>query len=135
MKNKNKKFIPVIDVIVIMAFTVYVLLDTFVIPRTYAVVDNENTGNDTIVNTSSSENGEESEDDQEDTSEDTEETAEEAVITDNSYTDENISIVITEYEYEGTAVYVADVQVSSAEYLKTAFASAAYGKNVTAKNI
>ena len=44
------------------------------------------------------------------------------VITENSYTDENISIVITEYERDDTIIYVADVQLSSAEHLKTALA-------------
>ncbi|MBQ9890464.1 MAG: phosphodiester glycosidase family protein [Firmicutes bacterium] len=53
------------------------------------------------------------------------------VITENSYTDENISIVITEYERDDTIIYVADVQLSSAEYLKTALAQGAYGRNVT----
>ena len=49
------------------------------------------------------------------------------------YSDENISIVLSEYEEEGTAVYVADITLSSAQYLKTAFAKDTYGKNVTAK--
>ncbi len=53
------------------------------------------------------------------------------VITENSYTDENISIVITEYERDDTIIYVADVQLSSAEYLKTALAQGVYGRNVT----
>jgi len=53
-------------------------------------------------------------------------------ITDNTYTDENISITIDEYEVNGTQVYVADVTLSSAEYLKTAFAEDTYGRNVTA---
>ena len=49
-----------------------------------------------------------------------------------SYSDENASITITDYEVAGTTVHVADVTVSSAEYLKTAFANDSYGKNVTA---
>ena len=49
-----------------------------------------------------------------------------------SYNDENANIAITEYEVAGTTVHVADVTVSSAEYLKTAFANDSYGKNVTA---
>ena len=50
-----------------------------------------------------------------------------------SYSDEHINIVLKEYEYENTAVYVADVSLSSAVYLKTAFARGTYGKNVTEK--
>ena len=54
------------------------------------------------------------------------------IITENSYQDENISIVLSEYETEDTMVYVADVTLSSAEYLKTAFAQFTYGRNITA---
>ena len=50
-----------------------------------------------------------------------------------SYSDGNISITLTEYREHNTTIYVADVQVYSAEYLKTAFAKSAYGKNVTDK--
>ena len=50
-----------------------------------------------------------------------------------TYQDENISVALTEQTVNGTAVYVADVRLASAEYLKTAFAEDAYGKNVTAK--
>ncbi len=67
------------------------------------------------------------------TSEDTttDSTSVESTSTDKNYQDENISITLKEYDYNGTAVYVADVQLSSAEYLKTAFADDTYGKNVT----
>lgn len=50
----------------------------------------------------------------------------------NHYQDENISIELSEYSYLDTAVYVADIQVSSAQYLKTAFAKDTYGRNITA---
>lgn len=53
-----------------------------------------------------------------------------AVITENSYQDSNISITVTEERVDNTTVYVADVQVSSVEYLKTAFANNAYGRNL-----
>ncbi|MBQ6734708.1 MAG: phosphodiester glycosidase family protein [Lachnospiraceae bacterium] len=54
-------------------------------------------------------------------------------VTADSYEDENISIQITQYETNDTTVYVADVTLSSAEYLQTAFAQNAYGKNVKAE--
>ncbi|MCR5826549.1 MAG: phosphodiester glycosidase family protein [Oscillospiraceae bacterium] len=54
------------------------------------------------------------------------------VSTARSYEDENVRITLTEQLVNGTTVYVADVQLSSAEYLKTAFANDTYGKNVTA---
>ncbi len=47
------------------------------------------------------------------------------------YSDDNVDIEITGYTVNNTKVYVADVTVSSAEYLKTAFANDTYGKNVT----
>lgn len=53
--------------------------------------------------------------------------------TDHSYEDNNISIEIKEYREYDSTVYVADIQVSSSEYLKTAFAEEVYGKNITEK--
>ena len=53
-----------------------------------------------------------------------------AVVSASSYEDENISITINEYRYNDTTIYVADVQVSSIEYLSSAFANSTYGKNV-----
>ena len=58
------------------------------------------------------------------------------VTTDNSgssqdYEDGNIKITYTQYTTNDTTIHVADVQLSSAEYLKTAFADNTYGKNVT----
>lgn len=49
-----------------------------------------------------------------------------------SYSDENISVNISEYYENDTRIYVADVRLSSAQYLKTAFAKDSYGKNITA---
>ena len=49
-----------------------------------------------------------------------------------SWQDENITIDITEYTYKDSAVYAADIQLSSAQYLKTAFADDKFGKNITA---
>lgn len=57
----------------------------------------------------------------------------ETIITESSYQGENISIEITEYYENDTAIYVADIALSSAEYLQTAFTQNAYGKNVTEK--
>lgn len=56
-----------------------------------------------------------------------------ATVTDSSYKDDNISINLTETTVNNTQVYVADVTVSSSDYLKTAFAQNAFGTNVTAK--
>ena len=56
-----------------------------------------------------------------------------ATVTNSSYKDENISINLTETTVNHTQVYVADITVSSSEYLKTAFAQNSFGTNVTAK--
>ena len=56
-----------------------------------------------------------------------------ATVTDSSYKDDNISINLTETRVNNTQVYVADITLSSSDYLKTAFAQNAYGTNVTAK--
>jgi exopolysaccharide biosynthesis protein len=64
---------------------------------------------------------------------DSEETVSEPVVTESSYSDENLSVSIEEYWYNDTTIYVADVQVSSAEYLYAALAQNTYGKNVKEK--
>ncbi len=54
------------------------------------------------------------------------------VITETSYSDANINITIeTVYEYD-TYVYIADVKITSLSYLKTAFAENTYGRNIKA---
>ena len=63
--------------------------------------------------------------------------SEEKIVTSESsdgktYEDENISIRISEYYENDTRIYVADVKLSSAQYLKTALANDSYGKNITA---
>lgn len=94
---------------VLTSFTVYILLDTFVIARVYRQAPSDGV--------SAAESVEEN-------------TAE---ITGNSYEDGNISVTITEHRVNDTAVYAADVRLKSAEYLKTALSNEAYGKNVTEK--
>ena len=56
-----------------------------------------------------------------------------ATVTDSSYKDDNISINLSETTVNTTQVYLADVTVSSSDYIKTAFAQNAFGTNVTAK--
>lgn len=62
-----------------------------------------------------------------------EQAAASATTTDTSYLDDNIQVNLTEKTVENTQVYIADITVSSADYLKTAFAQNTYGTNVTAK--
>ncbi|MBR4331385.1 MAG: phosphodiester glycosidase family protein [Clostridia bacterium] len=51
---------------------------------------------------------------------------------DTTYQDDHVKITLNTYEQNNTKIYVADVNVTSAQYLKTAFANNTYGKNVTA---
>ena len=90
----------------------YSMLKTFVIAETIS----------TVSSTSSSSNAEAAS-----------KAAETATVTDTSYSDDNISVTLTEKTVSNTQVYIADVTVSSPEYLKTAFAQNTYGNNVTAK--
>ena len=90
----------------------YSMLKTFVIAETIS----------TVSSTSSSSNAKAAS-----------KAAETATVTDTSYSDDNISVTLTEKTVSNTQVYIADVTVSSSEYLKTAFAQNTYGNNVTAK--
>lgn len=56
-----------------------------------------------------------------------------ATTTDTSYSDDNIQVNLTEKTVANTQVYIADITVSSSDYLKTALAQNTYGTNVTAK--
>lgn len=113
----RKHYFAIFYSILLTAFTVYMALDTFVITRVYAAAPSAETS------TSADENNVSSQDN----------TSRSAVSTETAYQDENISVTITEYREYDTSIYVADVRLSSPEYLKTALAQNAFGKNVTAK--
>lgn len=104
-----RKITRVIFSIFIISFTIYILLDTFVLSNVYQVVST--TSNTSSVASLSSTTT--------------------ANITDTSYEDDNISITITTDRVNDTTVYVADIKVSDPSYLSTAFARSSYGKNVT----
>lgn len=109
VKKKYGMWIEIIYGIVLVAFTIYMLLDTFVLSEKVTVIDSAQTAsvsqNTTGNNTKTS----------------------------TTYEDDNIKITLTDYRENDTDIHVADVTVSSAAYLKTAFAQSAYGKNVTEK--
>lgn len=98
--------------VLLTGFTVYLLMDTFFISKVYRVAEETEEQNIVLENN------------QEETMVKTSET---------SYEDGEISITLTEYREEDTSIYVADIVLSSPEYLKTAFAQNSYGKNVTEK--
>lgn len=123
----KKKMFHLMDCVMILMVSVFVLLDTFVLTRTYEVTAShesviENITQDSMQTEQSNETAERS---------DEQSTA--PSVTADSYSDENIQIEIREYEYNDTAVYVADVKISDLSYLYSVFANNVYGKNVTAK--
>ena len=115
----------------IILITVFVLVDTFIIPHGIVKVSAEGNENASVVSMA---NVNES---IEPTTIEEEQTTTEAlevnpIISSTGYTDDNIQIKIEEVSENGVVYYVADVLVSSAEYLKTALAEDTYGKNITA---
>lgn len=142
----------VLYTVVLLMFTAYVLLDTFVIPRGVTVLPpssgsasvqrpSGNGGGSSSVSSdpfaSDGEGGQTSDvTDGGETEEDGWEAGskpQEPQITDYSYRDENISITITAVREYNTDIYVADVILSSPEYLKTALAKNTYGRNIKEK--
>ena len=105
--------------VALIAFTVYLALDTFVIAKVYEEGAVE-------INTSMFADTEAEE------TEGSEDSGAGVYPDENSYSDGNVSVTLTEYEEYGTKIYVADITLSSAEYLKAAFANDVYGRNVTA---
>ena len=112
----------------LIAFTTYIALDTFVLRAVYS--ENATEMNTAMFGDPENVTSETRENESGGTSE---EKSEIAFSDGNSYQDENVSITLSEYEEYGTKIYVADVVLTSAQYLKTAFANDTYGKNVTAK--
>ncbi|MBQ9825385.1 MAG: phosphodiester glycosidase family protein [Solobacterium sp.] len=107
----KKKMFYITDCLVLLCAMAMVLLNTFVFSASYTAVDaheKAETEAQTAVNTN-------------------------VQITDTSYSDENISIEIKEYEYLDTMIYAADVKISDLSYLYSVFAEDVYGKNVTEK--
>ena len=117
--NKPYRWAVVFSVLLMGAFA-YALLGAFVIPRAMiqtqeqqSVVTPTETGNSVA-----------------DLNVAVKQTTKEPIITATSYEDENIKITIeTQREYD-TTFYVADIQLSGASYLKTAFAENTYGRNI-----
>ncbi len=91
----------------LLSANVYVLLKTFVIPSAVTKV-----AASTSSTTASTDTGE-------------------VTTTDTSYQDDNISITITTGNTSNTTYYVADITLSSADYLKTALAQDTFGTNIT----
>lgn len=116
MKQKRRGLWPLLYGTALVLFTAYVLLDAFVIPRRYVTVESDSSGSS--ISAVSADTGQTN-------------TAAQATVTADSYSDGSISIQITTYRVNNTSVYVADVTLSDASDLQTAFAQGTFGKNIT----
>lgn len=94
--------------VILLCFTVFVMLDTFVIQHTYAQIEDKRGTEDFVKGTD-----------------------EEAVITDTTYQDGNMSVEIKNYRQYETDIYVAEVTLKSASFLRTALAENVFGRNIT----
>ena len=120
----------VIYTLLLSAFTLYACLDTFVIQRVYEVPDQPVTKYTLGAQNSETSGGTaEGSDTAETDPSDTTDTA----GTENAGYAAEPDVKITEYRYNDTTVYVADIVLSSPDQLKTALARSSYGKNVTEK--
>ena len=110
-KNKKNMIFSGIYIFALLLFTLFVLLDTFVLS------DEQMKINDTSSEDSGSSSAK--------------------TVTETSYSDENIQIEIQTLREYDTDIYIADVILNSIDYLKTAFANDTYGKNIreTTSNI
>ena len=109
--KKAYLYASVFGLLLTSSFT-YSMLKTFVLAETISTVSNTSSTSNTEVASQAAKN---------------------AQVTDTSYSDGNISVNLTEKTVNDTQIYVADVTLSSADYLKTALAQNSYGTNVTAK--
>lgn len=105
---RKKYLFATIYGVTLILFTAYIILDTFLISKSYTKVVNP------TIDTSTINTGK-------------------ITTTSNSYQDENIKIELKEYKENNTTIYVADVQITNPALLKTAFANNSYGKNITSK--
>lgn len=121
--------------VALVAFTAYVLANTFLITQVYAVV--EDNGSTTSSASADSETNSQTQASTQTASDDNEASdsndASEAETSATTYSDDNITVTISEQRVNDTTVYVADVQLSSAEYLQTYLAQGGYGRNLTEK--
>jgi exopolysaccharide biosynthesis protein len=113
MKRWFKKKMAVVSIFILLLIGAdsYVLLKAFVLPQAETVIASNQIASEST------------------TTDETTETTE-PVITETSYSDENIQLTIDEQVVNNTTAYVVDIQVSDPSYLKTALAQNTYGRNI-----
>lgn len=129
-----KKSFETIYSIIIVLFTIYVLLDTFVIEKRYQLVVEEPHLIEYISNDNSElykSNIQNNEKSSPNTKE--EQKTVETVSNASYYSDANITISVTGYYEYNSSIYVAEVEIKNPLLLKTAFAKSSYGRNITEK--
>lgn len=121
MLNKKKLNFFILYIFLLTIFTTYVLLDAFIIPKSYKIANismqNHTSTNNYINYNNTIKNSNYSK----------------AIITSNSYKDDKIHINIEKETIYNTDVYIADITIVDANLLKTAFADNTYGKNIKEK--
>ena len=161
----NKPYrMAILVTLTIVSFSIFVLLDTFVIPKEIEnsfnnnsnteIISNDLSNTTDIANNSSDTDSTDDSDnltnddsdnltniDANDINNDSTSNLSTSIttpiITDTSYEDENIKISITTKRENNTTYYVADIVLSDSSLLKTAFANNNYGRNIkdTTSNI
>lgn len=146
-KNKKKRsgFWPALFSTVLAGYATFTLLDTFVIPKNVvsaaevtsaytqagddALGETENAGteNDNDAGASDTQNDSSSD------AADATDASGDAVITENSYTSDDVQITITEKTVDNTEVYIADIQVTDPSVLLTGLADGSFGQNISEK--
>ena len=112
MKFLKRHAYALLFTLFLMGANVYSLLKVFVIPSAVSTVSANTTSSSTASSTASTSTGK-------------------VTKTDTTYKDDNMDIKITTGKTSDTTYYVADIQLSSADYLKTALAQNTYGTNIT----
>ena len=135
-----KRFkIEILYFAVLVLFTAYVALDTFVIPRSYKKAENvpANTGiegssdkNGGNTGLSSGNGNEGSGENEGQNPEGSGNTVKATPPADADYSANGATIKLTDYDEYGTDIHVAEVWLESPELLRSAFANGTYGRNL-----
>ena len=132
--TKGKRVVTLLWALLLFGFTVYAALDTFVIAHSYAVVEAQDTEIESTPSIAATVTETGTDALSLDAGNTAVPTAEAKIVsTENSYSDSNVTITIQEMRAYDSTIYVADVVLSSPEYLQTAFANSTFGRNVTAR--
>ena len=117
-----KRFYPALFALALGLFSVYALLDTFVIERVYRTAETPTaalTAAETIGASPSALSAANT-------------LGAAGVLTESGYRSSELTIELADYRWNDTDIHVADVTFSDPSALKTAFSAGSYGRNITA---